>query len=453
MSLGFKTDKEIAEMEIRREIIETLVRWKESHRRKPLIIQGARQIGKTWVMKKFGELYYDYVAYFNFETSPELCREFEHTKDPSRLLGILQLYSRQPIEPGRTLLIFDEIQQSNKALNSLKYFCEQAPGYHVMAAGSLLGVSLSHGDSFPVGKVEFLRMYPVTFREFIYFDNRQIYDYIDGLSSVEEQLPEIVMGSAFESFRRYLVCGGMPAAVVAMLEGEGVSTVESIQKDILTAYSLDFSKHAPTSDIPRISAIWNSVPSQLSRENRKFVYKLVKPGARAREYEDALLWLQQAGLIYRIFCAKRPGLPITAYDDVSAFKIYMSDVGLLRAMSGLPAEVLWTEAELYKEFKGALTENVVLQSLVTQYDPIPRYWTSAGTAEIDFLLQHGMSLIPIEVKSGGSLNAKSLGVYTKTFRPTLAIRYSMRNLKIDGIVLNLPLFMADWTSRLCAQLE
>ena len=430
-----------------------LEQWKASERRKPLIIQGARQIGKTWIMQKFGATHYEHVAYFNFDSSEELCREFERTKDPTRLLGILQLYAGVPIEPGRTLLIFDEIQQSNKALNSLKYFCEQAPEYHIVAAGSLLGVSLSRGDSFPVGKVDFLRMYPLTFREFLRADSRPVYDYIESLTTADEPLPEIAMGKATEAFRRYLVCGGMPAAAAAMLAGEGVTAVTAIQKDVLTAYTLDFAKHAPPTSIPRIAAIWQSLPSQLSRENRKFLYRLVKPGARAREYEDALLWLEHAGLIYRIFCVTKPGLPITAYDDLSAFKIYACDVGLLRAMSGLPVEALWTHTPLYKEFKGALAENVVLQSLASQFDPLPRYWTSSGTAEVDFLLQHGIDLSPVEVKAGESLNGKSLAVYTKNFAPQLAIRFSMRNLKKDGIVLNLPLFMADWTKKLCEQTQ
>lgn len=436
-------------MELRREIMDSLVRWKASTERKPLIIQGARQIGKTWIMKKFGELNYDHVAYFNFDSSEELCQEFERTKEPVRLLGILRLYASEPIVPEHTLIIFDEIQQSNKALNSLKYFCEDAPEYHVVAAGSLLGVSLSHGDSFPVGKVDFIKMYPVTFREFLYADDRQIFDFIEGIDSTDEPLPEIVMGKASESFRRYMVCGGMPAAAAAMLDGKGVAEVEALQKNVLTAFALDFSKHAPTYDIPRIAAVWNSIPSQLAHENRKFLYRLVKPGARAREYEDALLWLGHAGLVHRVFCATKPGLPITAYDDVSAFKIYLCDVGLLRAMSGLPPEMMWTDSPLYKEFKGALAENVVLQSLATQFDPIPRYWVSAGTAEVDFLVQHGTKLLPIEVKSGISLNGKSMGVYTNSFHPELAIRYSMRNLRKDGLVLNLPLFMADWTKRLC----
>ena len=438
-------------MELWREIMSKLEQWKASERRKPLIIQGARQIGKTWIMQKFGATHYEHVAYFNFDSSEELCREFERTKEPSRLLGILQLYAGVPIEPGRTLLIFDEIQQSNKALNSLKYFCEQAPEYHIVAAGSLLGVSLSRGDSFPVGKVDFLRMYPLTFREFLRADSRPVYDYIESLTTADEPLPEIAMGKATEAFRRYLVCGGMPAAAAAMLAGEGVTAVTAIQKDVLTAYTLDFAKHAPPTSIPRVAAIWQSLPSQLSRENRKFLYRLVKPGARAREYEDALLWLEHAGLIYRIFCVTKPGLPITAYDNLSAFKIYACDVGLLRAMSGLPVEALWTHTPLYKEFKGALAENVVLQSLASQFDPLPRYWTSSGTAEVDFLLQHGIDLSPVEVKAGESLNGKSLAVYTKNFAPQLAIRFSMRNLKKDGIVLNLPLFMADWTKKLCEQ--
>lgn len=434
-------------MELKRDIMERLLRWKNSEYRKPLIIQGARQIGKTWIMKKFGELHYDNVAYLNFDASEELCREFENTKDPSRLLGILRLYTEKPIEAGKTLLVFDEIQQCNKALNSLKYFCENAPEYHVIAAGSLLGVSLSQGDSFPVGKVDFLKMYPVSFREFLYSDNKQIYDYLENLTTIE-LLPEIVMGKITESYRRYQVCGGMPAAAIAMLEGQGTEVVETVQKSILSAYSLDFSKHAPAKDIPRISSIWESIPSQLAKENRKFLYKLVKNGARAREYEDGLLWLQHAGLIYRVFCSSKPCLPISAYDDLSAFKIYVCDVGLLRAMAQLPPGVFWSENPLYMEFKGAMAENIVLQSLIAQFEVTPRYWASTGTAEVDFLLQHGVMLSPVEVKAGTSLNGKSLAVYRNQFAPEIALRYSMNNLYKDESLLNIPIFMADWTNRL-----
>lgn len=434
-------------MEIKRDMMEALLQWKEKEHRKPLIIQGARQIGKTWLMKRFGEVHYDYVAYFNFDASEELCREFENTKDPHRLIGILRLYTEQPIEPGRTLIIFDEIQQSNKALNSLKYFCEDAPQYHIMAAGSLLGVSLSQGDSFPVGKVEFLHMYPVTFREYLSSDNPRMYEHLESLSEIAP-LAEIVMGKVTESWRRYQVCGGMPAAATAMLGNQGVQDVENRQREILIAYSLDFAKHAPGKDIPRITAIWNSIPSQLAKENRKFLYKLVKPGARAREYEDGLLWLQHAGLIHRVFCSSKPGLPLSAYDDVSAFKIYLCDGGLLRAMSRLPAEVLWTDSPLYTEFKGAMTENMILQSLVSQFDVMPRYWTSNGTAEVDFMLQYDTTLFPVEVKSGISLQGKSLSVYMRQFSPSVALRYSMSNLKKDGNILNIPLFLADWTAKL-----
>lgn len=434
-------------MEIKRDIMTALLKWKQQPERKPLIIQGARQIGKTWIMRKFGEEYFDYVAYFNFDASEELCREFENTKSPGRLIDILRLYTEYPIKPGQTLIIFDEIQQSNKALNSLKYFCEEAPEYHVLAAGSLLGVSLSQGDSFPAGKVEFQRMYPVTFREFLRADTPQMYEYMENLTEIAP-LPEIVMGRVGEAYRRYQVCGGMPAAVVAMLKKQGVQEIEEIQRSILTAYSLDFAKHAPGKDIPRIAAIWNSIPSQLAKENRKFIYKLVKTGARAREYEDGLLWLEHAGMIYRIFCSSKPGLPLSAYDDLSAFKIYLCDGGLLRVMAQLPADVLWSENPLYIEFKGAMAENMVLQSLVAHFDAIPRYWTSEATAEVDFLLQDGTSLLPVEVKSGTRLSGKSLGIYMDRFPVELALRYSMNNLKRDEAILNIPIFLADWTDKL-----
>lgn len=436
-------------MELRREILKLLLKWKEQKDRKPLIIQGARQIGKTWAMMKFGETSFENTAYFNFDTSRELAMEFEKTKDPSRLIGTLQLYTQQPIVAGKTLIIFDEIQECNKALNSLKYFCENAPQYHVIAAGSLLGVSLASGDSFPVGKVDFLRMNPLTFKEFLLADNPRMFDYMESLSAIEP-LPEIVMGQMTESFRKYQVCGGMPSAAKAMLEGKGVEAVGNELSAILTAYTLDFSKHAPASEIPRISAIWNSVTSQLSRENRKFVYKIVKDGARSRDYENALLWLEHAGLIYRIWCSSKPGLPIKAYDDLSAFKIYLCDVGLLRQLAQLPPEIFWKENPMFKEFKGALTENTILQSLTANFEVTPRYWTSNGNAEIDFLLQKGLELIPIEVKSGTSVHGKSLSVYMKQFAPQRAIVYSMNNLSDDGTILRIPLFAADWTKHFLA---
>ena len=290
-------------------------------------------------------------------------------------------------------------------------------------------------------------MYPVTFREFLHADMPQMYEYLENLTEIAP-LPEIVMGRVGEAYRRYLVCGGMPAAVAAMLERRGIQEIEEIQEAILTAYALDFAKHAPGKDIPRITAIWNSIPSQLAKGNRKFVYKLVKAGARAREYEDGLLWLEHAGLIYRIFCSSKPGLPLSAYDDLSTFKIYLCDGGLLRVMAKLPVDVLWTENALYTEFKGAMAENNVLQSLVAHFNVQPRYWTSEATAEVDFLLQSNTSLLPVEVKAGTRLNGKSLGIYINRFDTKLALRYSMNNLKRDDVILNIPIFLVDWTEKL-----
>ncbi len=434
-------------MKIHRDIEVDLLRWKQAPERKPLILRGTRQIGKTWVMKSFGQAHFDNVAYFDFDTSEALCREFEQTKDPHRLLDRLRLYTEQPIEAERTLIVFDEIQQCNKALNSLKYFCEEAPQYPIIAAGSLLGVSLSKGDSFPVGKVDFLRMYPVSFREFLRADSPKIYEYLESVDKIAP-LPEIVSERAMESYRRYQVCGGMPAAAVAMLEKKSMQEVEKEQNAILDAYALDFSKHAPGVTVPRIAAIWQSLPSQLAKENRKFVYKLVKTGARAREYEESLLWLEHAGLVHRVFCSSKPGLPISAYDNLDAFKLYLCDSGLLRVLAKLPVDIVSMENPLYAEFKGALAENRVLQSLVANFEVMPRYWASQGTAEIDFLLQRGASLLPVEVKAGTSRGGKSLGVYMSRFQPEVALRYSMNSLQWKNGILDIPLFLADWTARL-----
>lgn len=431
-------------MNLHRDIITRLLTWKNSKERKPIIIQGTRQIGKTWVMKEFGRLHYKYTAYFNFDSSTELASEFEKTKNPSRLIKTLQLYTDVPILPGETLLIFDEIQQSNKALNSLKYFCEEANEYHVIAAGSLLGVSLNNGDSFPVGKVDFIKMFPVTFKEFIHADNQQVYQFLNETKDFS-YIPETIVNQSRESFTRYQICGGLPRAAVHMIEGSGIEAVEKSQKDILTAYSLDFAKHAPGSEIPKITNVWNSIPSQLARENRKFLYKLVKPGARAREYENALLWLQQAGLILRVFCSSKPGLPLSAYDDLSAFKIYMFDTALLRVMAQLPPEIFISQNPLFSEFKGALAENYILQSLIANYETSPRYWVSSGTAEIDFLLQDKLRIIPIEVKSGENTSGKSLSVYINKYSPEISIIFSYNShFSMRDNILHIPIWFADW---------
>jgi predicted AAA+ superfamily ATPase len=434
-------------MKIERTILQQLQRWKDKTDRKPLILQGARQIGKTWAMKAFGERCFAHIAYFNFDKNEELQQVFEGTKEVGRLLDQLALFTSSPIDPERTLIIFDEVQECNKALNSLKYFCEDAPQYAVIAAGSLLGVSLSKGDSFPVGKVDFMQMYPLTFREFLAADTPELLAFAEKIAAIEE-IPLIIFNRLSESFRRYLVAGGMPEAVSDFLDNRGMEKVEEDLQSILNAYALDFSKHAEQKDIPKIAAIWASIPSQLSRENRKFLYKLVKPGARAREYEDALLWLEHAGLVRRVFANTKPFLPLVAYDDLSAFKIYLSDIGLLRRLAKLPPETTLHSSPLYAEFKGAVTENAVLQSLVTQLEVMPRYWTSEGKAEVDFLIQLGERIIPIEVKSAHSVAGKSLNVFNEKYAPQLRIRYSFNNLKKDGNLLNIPIFLADWTKRL-----
>jgi predicted AAA+ superfamily ATPase len=434
-------------MNIKREIIDQLSVWKTGSDRKPLLLTGARQIGKTWAMQAFGKRYYAHTAYFNFDKNDELHAVFESTKDVQRILGQLVFHTRSPIKPQTTLIIFDEIQECNKALNSLKYFCENAPEYAIIAAGSLLGVSMSKGAGFPVGKVDFLPMHPLSFREFLAAESPELSHFAEQINFVEE-LPLIMFNRLTESFRKYQLTGGMPKAVSDFLDNKGVAKVEDDLQQILNAYALDFAKHAEKKDIPKITEIWRSIPSQLSRENRKFLYKLVKTGARAREYEDALLWLQQAGLIYRIFANTKPALPLSGYDDLTAFKIYLSDAGLLRRLAKLPPEVIVNNSPMYVEFKGAMTENYVLQSLTTQFDVPLRYWTSEGKAEVDFLLQHSLYIIPIEVKSAHSIAGKSLAVYNELYKPDLRIRFSFNNLKKDGNLLNIPVFLADWTKKI-----
>lgn len=432
-------------MKIQRDILEQLRQWKDRDERKPILLKGARQTGKTWVMEEFGKENFEYVATFNFDKTEELAAIFEKTKDITRILKELTLFTNVPIEPGKTLLIFDEIQACEGALNSLKYFAEDAPQYHIIAAGSLLGVAIKKKKmSVPVGKVEILKMYPVTFKEFLYTSDPKIYTFLEGVQTTDP-IPEIILNKLSVEFKRYLVCGGMPEAVSALLENEGIQTVEDVLQNILDLYTLDFSKYAQPAEITRINNIWRSLPSQLAKENRKFIYNVVKSGARAREYEDALLWLEEAGLIYRVFNVTKPGIPLSAYQDLSAFKVYVFDCGLLRRLAKLSPEVVLSGNIGYIEFKGAIAENAVLQALIPQADGLPYYWSSQNRAEVDFLLQHGASVIPIEVKAENRVSGKSLSVYTTKFRPPLRIRYSMNNLKETDGLLNLPSFLADWT--------
>lgn len=432
-------------MKIQRDLIEQLKQWKDKVERKPILLKGARQTGKTWIMEEFGKECFDYVAEFNFDKTTELASIFEKTKDIQRILKELTLFTNVPIEPGKTLLIFDEIQACEGALNSLKYFCEDAPQYHLIAAGSLLGVAVRKKKmSVPVGKVQILHTYPITFKEFLRASDLQTYSYVNSLNQIEP-LPDIILHKLEVEYKRYLVCGGMPESVTALLGNEGMQSVEAVLQNILDLYTLDFAKYVNPADIPRINSLWNSLPSQLAKENRKFIYKVVKTGARAREYEDALLWLEEAGLIYRVYNVSKPGIPLSAYQDLSAFKVYAFDCGLLRRLAKLSPEVILSGNAGYIEFKGALAENAILQALVPQSDGIPYYWSSENRAEVDFLLEQGVQIIPVEVKAENRISGKSLSVYSSKFEPQLKIRYSLNNLKVNDGLLCLPSFLADWT--------
>jgi hypothetical protein len=434
-------------MKIKRNILQQLINWKGKPGRKPLMLQGARQVGKTWLLKYFGNTCFESVAYFNFDQQHELEQFFRTTKDPKRIVDNLSLVHGKAILPQETLIVFDEIQECNDALNALKYFREDAPEFAVACAGSLLGVSMSRGASFPVGSVDFIQVNPVTFSEFLDQAAPELFYFLEKADSIEP-IPDIFFNPLTEKLKMYFISGGMPEAIVSLLESRDVLLTQSILQNILDAYVLDFSKHVENKDIPKINHVWYSLPSQLARENRKFLYQSVKPGARAREYEDALLWLINAGLVHRIYCSRKPALPLSAYDDLTAFKIYMPDVGLLRRLSKLDPIAITEGNRLFTEFKGALTENFVLTGLLHQFEGLPRYWKSENKAEVDFLVQDKNNIIPVEVKSDQNVRSKSLAYYRKEFNPQLSIRFSMQNLKQDNGLINIPLFMLDYTRKI-----
>jgi Predicted ATPase (AAA+ superfamily) len=434
-------------MQIKREIQHKLKEWKISTLRKPLVLKGARQVGKTWLLRDFGKTEFENFAYFNFEEQPELKQFFITTKDVHRILQNLTLVHGKAIEPLKTLIIFDEIQECNEALNSLKYFHENASEYYVACAGSLLGISLSRGFSFPVGKVDFLNLYPLSFSEFLSVADPALLSYIESINNIEP-IPDIFFSNLVEQFKKFFICGGMPEAVKVLLEKQDVTLTQNVLKNILDAYSLDFSKHADNKTVQKIGYIWTSIPSQLARENKKFLYQTVKSGARAREYEDAIMWLSQAGLVYKIFRNSKPFLPLSAYDDVTAFKLYLIDVGLLRRLSLLDPVAFIEGNRLFVEFKGALSENYILQSLVQQCETTPRYWTSEGKAEVDFLIQFENEIIPVEVKSDKNVRGKSLAFYNKLYQSPVRIRYSLKNLTFDDGLINIPLFLSDFSKKI-----
>ncbi len=432
-------------------ILKDLIAWKNSPYRKPLILKGVRQVGKTWILKEFGNRCYENTAYFNFDENEEYKQFFETSKDVNRILQNLMFASGQSIKPEKTLIIFDEVQDCPKVINSMKYFCENAPEYHIACAGSLLGIALAKPSSFPVGKVNFMQIDPMTFTEFLTANgDENLVKYMESIERIEP-LPDAFFNPLYEKLKMYYVTGGMPESVLMWTQARDVSAMQNTLSDIIDAYERDFAKHPDVSEFPKISMIWKSIPSQLARENKKFLYKVVKEGARAREYENALQWLVDARLVHKIYRSNAPGLPMSAYDDLSAFKIYLADVGVLRRLAQLAPTAFTEGNRLFTEFKGSLTENFVLQTLLTQFEVTPRYWAQNNPPyEVDFLIQRENEIFPVEVKAEGNTRSKSLKKFKELFpdKVKLRVRFSLDNLKLDDDVLNIPLFMADHTDRL-----
>lgn len=434
-----------------RSALEDLHQWKDSKYKKPLIIRGARQVGKTWLMKEFGKIAYPETVYINFENNQQMDFLFSADLDTNRIISGLELYSGQKINPSKTLIIFDEIQEVPKALTALKYFHENAPQYSIICAGSLLGVALHPGTSFPVGKVDFLDLYPLSFLEFLIASGYE--SYADLLKTGDYAMAANFRHLYTDQLKHYYYIGGMPEAVTRFVETQDFNLVRSVQQQILSAYEQYFSKHAPAEIVPRIRMLWNSIPAQLAKENKKFIYGLIKQGARAKDYEMALLWLTDCGLAHKVQRISAPKLPLKAYEDLKAFKLYLLDVGLLSCLGKLNQRILLEGNKLFDEFRGALTEQFVLQQLITLKGVNTFYWTNdRGSAEVDFVIECGNEIVPVEVKAEQNLKAKSLKSYYERFNPQLSVRTSMANYKDEGWLLNVPLYaISSEVSRLASR--
>ncbi len=419
--------------------IEDLRKWKDSCHRKPLIIEGARQVGKTWLMREFGTSAYENTAYINFDANKQMADLFASDLNISRIILGLELYIGKKIDPEKTLIIFDEIQEVPKALSSLKYFYENAPQYHIICAGSLLGIALHGGTSFPVGKVDFLNLYPLSFCEFLTAMGNE--RFVELLNSRDFEMVTSFKQIYIDMLKQYYFVGGMPEAVQIFSENKDFNEVRQIQQRILSAYEQDFSKHAPIEIVPKLRMIWNSIPSQLAKENKKFIYGLVREGGRAKDYETALMWLSDCGLIHKISRVTGVGMPLKAYEDLKAFKLFMVDVGLLGCMTGIAARTILSGNDMFTEFKGALTEQFVCQELKTIKNLSIYYYTNdRGSCEVDFVIDDGEKIIPVEVKAETNLKAKSLKTYCEKFRPEIAVRSSMSDYKKEDWLVNLPLY-------------
>jgi len=425
-----------------RTAIEDLHKWKNKENKKPLIIRGARQVGKTWLMKEFGNIAYTDTVYINFENNPQMADLFAADMKIDRIIIGIEIYCGRKIDPKNTLLIFDEIQEVPAALTSLKYFNENAPQYQIVCAGSLLGVALHPGTSFPVGKVDFLDLYPLSLTEFMLAMQKG--RFADLLKNGDLEMATTFKQEYVDLLKNYYYVGGMPEAVQNFAENRDFNNVRDIQQRILTAYEQDFSKHAPSEEVPRIRMLWNSIPSQLTKENKKFIYGLIKDGARAKDYEMSMLWLTDCGLVHKVQRVTKPNLPLKAYEDLKAFKLFLVDVGLLSCLVRLGQTVLLDGDRLFNEFKGALTEQYVLQQLKTVKELGTYYWTNdRGSAEIDFLLDTGTEVIPVEVKAEKNLKAKSLKTYCEKFKPKTAVRTSMSDYKKEDWLTNIPLWAIE----------
>lgn len=427
--------------------IEELKNWKNNPNRKPMILEGARQVGKTWLMKEFGTTAYADTAYINFDGNKQMKNLFSGDFDVQRIMLGLELYVGKKINPNTTLIIFDEVQEVPKALSSLKYFCENASEYHILCAWSLLGLALHEGTSFPVGKVDFLKINPLSFKEFLLATGKE--RFVDILEKQDFSLVTDFKQTYIDALKQYYFVGGMPEAVATFGLNKDFNEVRTIQKRILSAYEQDFSKHAPSEIVPKIRMVWNSIPSQLAKENKKFVYGLVKEGARAKDLETAIMWLSDCGLVHQVYRVNAPDLPLKAYEDLKAYKLYTSDVGLLACMTGIKQKTLLDGNDLFKEFKGALTEQYVLQQLKTLMDVSIYYYTNErSTAEVDFVIDNGETVVPIEVKAETNLKAKSLKAYIDKYSPIIAVRSSMSDFKREENLLNLPLYAISEINRL-----
>lgn len=429
---------------MKRNAISELVRWQHSNDRKPLILKGARQVGKTWLMKEFGRNYYDNYVYFNFDEDEELKSVFETNKNPHRIIELLSMICEEKIYPKKTLIIFDEIQECPEALNALKYFKEKANEYHVIAAGSLLGTLLATPKSYPVGMVNLLTIYPLTFDEFLEANDAGLYAYYKDIGK-GQKVEEIFHNRLSEAYNYYLIIGGMPECVASWIKYKDPAKISQIQRELIEVYENDFSKHNGKVNSGRILMVFRSIVTQLAKPNEKFIYGVVREGARAREFEEAIEWLVSAGMLNRVYNVSKMEHPLSAYDKLDQFKLYVFDTGLLKCMAGIDNGAILLKSDY--QFKGALTENYVLQQLKGQFEVEPRYYADKR-GEIDFVLQKGMEIIPIETKGGEDKSAPSFKKYVAEHKPEYAIRYSARGYRKDGDFTNIPLYLVRKTKEL-----